>query len=84
MHGLSKMELELYSISGHLEALRDAHDEDDPEDPFHHTLFLLARVREILAEARRNGRRLEQVQGQVLQSNSTTSRSPSNVVGPPR
>jgi hypothetical protein len=58
MHGLSKMERELSSISGHLETLGDAHDEDDPEDRFHHALFLLARVREILAEARRNGRRL--------------------------
>jgi hypothetical protein len=56
MHGLSKMERELSSI--HLETLGDAHDEDDPEDRFHHALFLLARVREILAEARRNGRRL--------------------------
>jgi hypothetical protein len=64
MHGLSQMELELHSISGHinghLEALGDAHDEDYPKDPFHHALFLLARVRDILAEARRNGRRLEQ------------------------
>ena len=58
MHGLSKMELELYSISGHLQALGDAHDEDEPGDPFHHALFLLARVRDILAQARRNGRRL--------------------------
>ena len=78
MHGLSKMELELYSISGHLQALGDAHDEDEPCDPFHHALFLLARVQDILAEARRNGRRLEQAQGQVLQSNTTTSWSPSN------
>ncbi len=67
MHGLSKMELELYSIRGHLEALGATHDEDEPGDPFHHALFLLARVRDILAGARRNGR-------------TTTSRSPSNVV----
>ena len=80
MHGLSKMELELYSIRGHLEALGDTHDEDEPGDPFYHALFLLARVRGILAGARRNGRRLEQDQGHVLQSN-TTSWSPSNVVG---
>jgi hypothetical protein len=65
MHGLSKMELELYSIRSHLEALRDMHDEDDPRDPFGHALFLLARVRGILAEARRNGR-------------TTASRWPSN------
>jgi len=78
MHGLSKMELELYSIRGHLEALRDTHDEDEPGDPFYHALFLLARVRDILAGARRNGRGLAQAQGQVLQSNTTTSRPPSN------
>jgi|GEM_PF-1390250 len=65
MYGLSKMELELYSIRGHLEALGDTHDEDEPGDPFYHALFLLARVRDILAGARRNGR-------------TTTSRSPSN------
>lgn len=65
MHGLSKIELELYSIRGHLEALGDTHDEDEPGDPFYHALFLLARVRDILAGARRNGR-------------TTTSRSPSN------
>jgi len=65
MNGLSKMELELYSIRGHLEALGDTHDEDEPGDPFYHALFLLARVRDILAGARRNGR-------------TTTSRSPSN------
>jgi len=68
MYGLSKMELELYSIRGHLEALGDTHDEDDPGDPFYHALVLLARVRGILAGARRNGRRLEQAQGQLLQS----------------
>ncbi|KRT69298.1 MAG: hypothetical protein XU15_C0012G0110 [candidate division NC10 bacterium CSP1-5] len=78
MHGLSKMELELYSIRGHLEALRDTHDEDEPGDPFYHALFLLARVRDILAGARRNGRGLAQAQGQVLQSNTTASRTPSN------
>jgi len=78
MYGLSKMELELYSIRGHLEALGDTHDEDEPGGPFHHALFLLARVRGILAGARRNGRGLAQAQGQVLQSNTTTSRSPSN------
>ncbi len=78
MHGLSKMELELYSIRGHLEALRDTHDEDEPGDPFYHALFLLARVRDILSGARRNGRGLAQAQGQVLQSNTTASRTPSN------
>ena len=78
MHGLSKMELELYSIRGHLEALRDTHDEDEPGDPFYHALFLLARVRDILAGARRNGRGLAQAQGQVLRSNTTASRTPSN------
>ena len=78
MHGLSKMELELYSIRGHLEALRDTHDEDEPGDPFYHALFLLARVRDILAGARRNGRGLAQAQGQVLQFNTTISRPPSN------
>ena len=56
MHELSKMELELYGIRGHLEALEDAHDEDDPGDPFNHALVLLTRVRDILAEARRNNR----------------------------
>ncbi len=76
MHGLSKIELELYSIRGHLEALRDTHDEDDPRDPFCHALFLLARVRGILAGARRNGRELAQAQGQVLQSDTTSLRPP--------
>jgi hypothetical protein len=75
MHGLSKMELELYSIRGYLEALGDTHDEDDPGDPFYHALVLLARVRGILAGARRNGRRLDRAQGQLLQSNTTTARS---------
>ena len=56
MHGLSKMELELYGIRSHLEALGDAHDEDVPGDPFNHALVLLTRVRDILAEARRNRR----------------------------
>jgi len=70
------MELELYSIRGYLEALGDTHDEDDPGDPFYHALVLLARVRGILAGARRNGRRLDRAQGQLLQSNTTTARSP--------
>ena len=80
MDGLSKMELELYSIRGHLEALGDTHDEDEPGDPFYHALFLLARVRGILAGARRNGRGLEQAQ--VLQSNTTTW-SPGLLASPP-
>ena len=83
MHGLSKMELQLYGIRGHLEALGDTHDEDDPGDPFCHALFLLVRVQDILAEARRNGRRLEQAQGQVLQSNTTTSRTSRSPSNPP-
>jgi hypothetical protein len=37
---------------------------------------LLARVRGILAGARRNGRRLERAEGHLLQSNTTSLRPP--------